>query len=403
MRKSLIAIALLLTTASAALVAQRRYLPDAPGTWKPWQFHAYADNRRQLAAKPSEVKALETQLLALGAIIRNTPGFAAPIGFSVETAGDLELPQLPPSPASRQPAITTLPLPATFNFGAYGIHEFDRGGKVVRDDTGETTQLLFFVNHLALPLFDGSGGRVPEFETLDADVALLPRPQSDLLGMPRYGDMIVLKRNPAPLWVAVPLEEALELATRAIQSRLTGSRKTVAKLQAGYEDATDPVKRAKRIADYKAIAPLTKDPAGYMDMMMKAERSIEASAATRLGPIGVAQTQVTAIERELATATAASAALTLAERAAPACYAREDPVSLSRFRRTPGAACVALVRPNWTFFNPALPRSAPQILVITHFSSCFVAELAPLHAGGCTANKRLLESIDQQALLAWLQ
>jgi hypothetical protein len=42
------------------------------------------------------------------------------------------------------------------------------------------------------------------------------------------------------------------------------------------------------------------------------------------------------------------------------------------------------------------------VLVIGHFASCFEGP-KPLHAGGCAANRRLLESLDRQALLAWLQ
>ena len=54
MRRVLIAVSLV-TLASAALIAQYRYLPTSPGTWKPWQFHAYADNRRVFAARPADV------------------------------------------------------------------------------------------------------------------------------------------------------------------------------------------------------------------------------------------------------------------------------------------------------------------------------------------------------------
>jgi hypothetical protein len=97
---------------------QGRYLPDAPGTWKPWVFTAAGSNRDRVAARATDVKALETQLLALNAILRKTPGFAAPVGFSVETVGDLDL----ESYRAGQPPLATLPLPATLNFGAYGIH-----------------------------------------------------------------------------------------------------------------------------------------------------------------------------------------------------------------------------------------------------------------------------------------
>src|SRR5688572_1656113 len=70
----LIAVCLLAAWTSVALVAQYRYLPTSPGTWKPWQFTAYADHRRLLGARPADVKELEAQLLRLNAIIKNTDG-----------------------------------------------------------------------------------------------------------------------------------------------------------------------------------------------------------------------------------------------------------------------------------------------------------------------------------------
>jgi hypothetical protein len=326
-RTTVFAFALLVTAASTAVLAQIRYLPDAPGTWKPWKFIAYADNRRLLAAPPLEVKALEKQLLALNAILKSTPGFASPVGFSVETVGDMQLLDAGPAGAAGQPAMAKRPLPAMLNFGAYGVYETAAG---VRGDAGETAQLLFFVNQLALPLFSSGDNNVPEFENVEADVVLLAKPQPDLFGMPRYDDTLVLKKNPAPIWAAVPLGEAMDLAIRGIQARLAGRRDVAARLQTQYDDIKDPAKRAKRIAD--------------------------------------AAKNVAAVERELATAQAAAAAVPALDRAAPACYASQDRVS--RFKRA-----------------PADGGDGPK----------------PIHAGGCAANKRLLESIDRQALLAWLQ
>jgi hypothetical protein len=43
------------------------------------------------------------------------------------------------------------------------------------------------------------------------------------------------------------------------------------------------------------------------------------------------------------------------------------------------------------------------VLIITGFSTCLFQNPSPEQVGGCTANKRLLETIDKAALLAWLQ
>ena len=79
---------------------------------------------------------------------------------------------------------------------------------------------------------------------------------------------------------------------------------------------------------------------------MKADAAMAASAEKALrGPITDAETTVAAVERELAIAQAATAALPAADREAAACYASQDRVS--RFKRAPVDGCVPLVRPNW--------------------------------------------------------
>jgi hypothetical protein len=270
----------------------------------------------------------------------------------------------------------------------------------VRDDTGETSLLLFFVNQLALPLFSGSHP-IPEYEALETDVAQLAEPQPDLFGMPRYGHAIVLKKNPAPIWTAVSLEEALNLAIRGIEARLAESRAVVARYQKSYDDLIDPAQRAKRLADYKLAASLSKDPR-TLESLMKGEERMQAEAGPLTKQIADASAQVTAVEREVAAAKATVARLPMATRAAPACYAARESVSLARFQSEISDRCVALVRPNWQFFNPGLARSAPQVLVITRFDGCLGPQTLS-HPGGCVANRKLLETIDRQAILDWLR
>ena len=403
MRPVLLAVSLLAGSASVALVAQARYLPNAPGTWKPWRFNADADERRVFGARPTDVKDLEAQLLRLNAIVKKTDGFTNPVGFSVETAGDLGLVSGRFGAIPGEPALTVRPLPAMFNFGAYGIRESGSGAAARRDDTGETAQLLFFVNDLSQPLFAEMDHAVPEFEALDVDVVRLAKPQPDLFGLPRYGrDTLVIKKSAAPIWTAVTFSETLELVTRGIDQRLVRERDAVARLQTAYDDIMDPKKRDQRIAQYKADAPKVKDPA-YVDKMTKAEDTKQKMAGTQLSSeIATNKAIVSKSEQELAGVKAMAAGLSAADKAAPACYASSG-ASLSRFRRAPAPGCDPLVRANWALFNRSLPRSAPQLLTITHFAACLVADRQVLHVGGCTANTRLLESIDKTALLEWLQ
>ena len=141
-----------------------------------------------------------------------------------------------------------------------------------------------------------------------------------------------------------------------------------------------------------------------MEKMTAAEDGKQKKAGSEMLPaIANAKAVVAKTEQELAGAKAMAAGLSAADKAAPACYAAGGTASLSRFRRGPATGCDALVRANWALFNKALPRSAPQVLVIMDFATCFIPDRKDPHVGGCVANKRLLESIDKSALLAWLQ
>jgi hypothetical protein len=387
--------ALIAACASVSLPAQGTYILDAPGRWKPWTFTAYPDTVRKLGVRPADLKALEAHLLRLNAIIKNTVGFANPIGFSIETGGLLEAP-LAPNTAAFGPALTARPLPASLSFGPFGIMEF--GGK--RDDSGETQHIYFLVNQVGHPLFRDGSHRVPEFENVDTDVARLAPPQPDTYGLPRYGDTLVLKTSAEPIWTAVTLAETLEFAARGIERRLDGEREVLARVQKVYDDLLDPKKREERMAQYRKIAPLQKDPA-YLEKMAKAEDQMARQADTLLPQIAAARAVVTRSEQELANAKAAAAELPAADTAAPACYASADPASLSRFRRAPATGCDPLVRPNWKVFNPALPRSAPQLLIVD--TACLRAQETPQWAHGCTAIRKLLQTIDKAEFLAWLQ
>lgn len=404
MRHVLIAASLLAASASVALVAQSRFLPDSPGRWKPWSFRADGDARRVLGARPADVKEIEAQLLRLNEIIKKTPGITNPIGFSVETGGELYLVGGRFETRPGEPALTARPLTSSLGFGPFPITEYGSGATAKRDDGGEIAHVYFYVNDLWSPLTSSGGdNRVPEFEKVDADVVPFAAPQPDMFGLPRYGTSLVIKKSAAPIWVAVTMSETLDLVARGIEQRLTGERDAVARVQKSYDDLKDPKKREERLAEHRKVAAVVKDPT-FMEKMTKVEDEMARRADKELLPqLAIVKAAVTKSEEDLASVKTRAAGLSAADKAAPACYAIGDKVSLSRFRRAPSSGCESLVRPNWKLFNPALPRSAPQVVTITGFNRCLSAEAQAYSVGGCKANIRLLESIDKAALLAWLQ
>jgi hypothetical protein len=104
-------------------------------------------------------------------------------------------------------------------------------------------------------------------------------------------------------------------------------------------------------------------------------------------------------------ASGALEALTPEEREAPSCHQPDAELFPDRFRAAAGApaACRALVKPNWGYFDPALPRSAPQVLMVVGYTRCLTQEsLAETGRGGCVINRALIESLDWEAVRAWL-
>lgn len=410
MRQVLLVGSLLVASASIGVVAQLRYVTDAPGRWKPWTFNVGSDGRTQFGARPADLKALEAHLLRLNEIIKGTADMANPIGFSIDTSGSFSAPPRS-TPFPGEPTFTARPLPATYYFGAFAIIEYGSGASIKREDGGETALLPFLVNDLSAPLVSARNNRIPEFEKIDVDVVRLARPEPDVFGLPRYGsNAIVIKKTDAEIWAPVSMGETLDLVARSVDQRLADQRNSVARQQAGYDDQTDPAKRAKRMAEYKELAALQADPAAFMAQMAKVDAQLEQSAAALLPHIAKAKEEAAKIEQELADVRAKANGLSAAEKAAPACYVSDSPsgtLLVSRFRPAPQPVsqpgCDLLVRPNWSLFNPALPRSAPQVLVISSIERCLDPDRKDPHPGSCNANLRLLKAIDKAALLAWLQ
>lgn len=65
------------------------------------------------------------------------------------------------------------------------------------------------------------------------------------------------------------------------------------------------------------------------------------------------------------------AELSPAQLDAPACYAAKGTTLRAKFPLAMPAGCHPLVRPNYAYFNKALPRSAAQVVFITPITRCF--------------------------------
>ncbi len=387
--------------------AQTRPLPDAPGTWKAWKpFSATAESRKEQAATPALVKAFEAELLTLNAILRRAPAVTSPRGFSVETWGHLAG-YRPSGLAPGQPAGAALPLSGTLTFGAFPIFEYERNGKAVRSDTGETALQTFLVNQIGRGVIDR--GNVQEWGSVDHEAFLQPLPQGEIAGLPRYGDGLVIAREGASLWTALSLRAALDLVVKARQIEVDSYQQSVDAQLARLAVVRDPAWRAKRMKDAQQAAAAMPRPDEFLKQIEESIRLEEAVLVKEVSPEAGSGRQLADARRALAEVTGWIDALSPAEQSAAACYSARGATLREKFRTLPSADCHPLARPNYAYFNRALPRSAPQVIIITPVARCFdTADRNNRDANdpspaGCRANRALIESIDKAALRAWVR
>jgi len=268
---------------------------------------------------------------------------------------------------------------------------------------GETQLLQFTVNRIDMGMYGAS--KPMEWGQQDVEGFFEPKSGEPASGLPRVDDVFVVKKNPKPLWVPVPLAEALKPVIDERRAAFVNRRDVYAKQVAEFKEWQTPAKRAERRADWEhAAAPL---PNGreFLTNAEKSDAEIEAMNRERLAPGGPEERGVKEAERELLEATGVLDALTPERRSAPSCYQSNAASLKDRFRPVAGAPaeCRVLVTPNWGYFDPALPRSAPQVVMVVGYTRCLTKEsLGETSRGGCVINRALIASLDWEAVRAWL-
>jgi len=393
--------------AAVPVIPQSKTLPDAPGSWKPWKpLATTTGNGREQAATPALMKAFEAELLTFNAIARRATGVATPVGFSVETWGWVTGYQVSEH-APGQPPAGGLPIAGGFTFGAFPIFEYVRNGKTIREDTGETALQQFLINQIGRGVIDS--GYVQEWMPIDHDAFLKPMPQGEIAGLPRYGDGLVIARDPAALWTPLSQRAALDIVVKARQLAVEGLEESMSKYTERLAVVRDPAWRAKRMKDAQEAAKTMPNPQAFIKTIEESIGVEEASLLKELGPSTGTGKSLADAKRALSEVTGWIAELTPAQQGAPACYAAKGTTLRTKFPTSAPADCHPLVRPNYGYFNKALPRSAPQVLIITGIKRCFDTadkynrDANSASPAGCRANRALVETLDKAAVRAWLR
>ena len=305
--------------------------------------------RTSRGATPSEVKAFEATLLELNAILRRAPGVAEPRGYSVETWGSLSGPGLavPGRPDPRKS-----PLAGALDFGAFPIFEYERNGKMIREDTGETALQLFQVNDPWI-----TSGRGPqEWGVVETDAFMQPKPKGEVAGIPLYGDTLVIAKSPETLWTPVPLGASLELVAASRRADVASYEESFEKFKARLAIVQDPAKRALRMKTARENAAKMPNPDAFVAQMEAADRIEEESLLREIGPTAGTGKGLADARRALAEVTTWIAELSPAERDAPSCYAEGPKDSAAGSAPTPAARA-------WPSSGPTTSTSTPRSLV----------------------------------------
>lgn len=388
--------------ASVTAFAQVRYRPTETGPWRPWSFTATTQARQSRGATAAEVQAFQTRLQELAAIVKRAPAVSPPTGFAGELWGSLNS----HDNASGQPAGRAVPLAGALSFGAFPLIEFMRGGKLVNEDLkgGETELLQFEVNEIGGRIYGTSRPDGWGSEQLDAFVE--PAAGAAVAGLPRLGDVFVVRKNPKPLWMPFPIADALRPIEATRREVFEERRDAYAKEVAEFAEWKTPARRAARRAGWQSAAKsMPNGGADFLANMEKSDAQIEAAKTAQLAPGGPEEKNVRAAEAELKEVEGILAALSPEAKRGPSCYDQRATRLADKFRAAAGApaSCRPLVRPNADYFDAKLPRSSPQVLVIGSFTRCLTPQAAKSTVrGGCVINRALVESMDWDAVRAWL-
>ena len=407
--RRVVCVGTLMVMLVSAASAQLRYRPTEIGPWRPWHMTATSQARQGRAATAAEVQAWQTRLQELAAIVRRAPAVAQPVGFAAESWGNLD--GYGP-PGKGEPAGTKIPLAGSLSFGAFPLIEFMRNGKLANEDMkgGETHLLHFTMNRIDSGMFsqsmptEWSGGQAIGF--------VQPRTRDTVAGvLTRIDDVMVLisdKNRDRPLWAPITLEEAMAPVLVQRRDVLENRRGSFEKQKREFAEWLTPAKRTERQAQWKQTATALGEQKGreFLANMERSEAEIEKHNRAVLAPGGSEERGVQEAERNLREAESVLAAAPAVKTKA-ACYDKSASQLAARFRMVEGAppSCAPLVKTNWAFFDPSRPRTDPQVLMLVGFARCLTAE--SLAAGdamrdGCTINRKLVESLDWEAVRAWM-
>jgi len=372
-RLFLAALAVMMLTALPSPGAQNattRTLSNEPGTWRPWTCNGLPQSDLKLLGfTQSDVDAFKTRLQQIAEIFRTSPVWNPPMGVDPSLTGSL-FGSSTYSPSAKK--LKNHPIAGSIMMGSFEHSEVIRmtGNAEQRERYigDETVHIIFNVN--VLP----KGGGVNMLSDEEGEFYEELVRTADIGGFPTYGGMLIITKNGRPLWTPVSCERFLKAFIAKRRPDAANAERYIAEQQKQYDAFVAPAASSARQAKYKAAidkmaskgASAVEHERRYWerdeaDLLAVLKRG--ASRDPKVSPLAGVIVGVKAAEEQLA-------AMSSAERSRPACLLedRSNPATSGLVAMgTP--KCIPLVGKNPNFFDPQLPRSVPQIIVVYRFRS----------------------------------
>ncbi len=360
------------------------YLPNKVGKWKPWTIDTEVRVDYKLTQR--EVDSFLGTLERLATIFRELKALTPPLG--VDARSHLSL-QSPPSSEVQRPR-SYIPVVGRVTVDLLPYY-MDEGGRI---DTNpdDSAGFALYVNDLS-HIFRGerytkkgvvedwfAAGEPTEMEDEQGLYFLAPKVTGNLQGFPIYDTAaVILVKSQKPLWVPVSQERFLRHAIRRAQELLEAQNEEQREMMKGVPP--DEVREGEKLA-------------------RESEAGTRATLAENPGNIRFLRADyVKALTQELAS-------LSSEQRAAPAFYSPDWKTT----RRpsgllNPGAPqAQPVVSPNADFFNPALPRTAIQVIVVLGISGADRAAAHPERANPAVVRRfEVRNSLDWRSVAALVE
>jgi hypothetical protein len=372
-----LACLVLTSVRSSSMQGDEKWLPGQVGKWKPLTMDLECC-RQDYKLTQREFATYMEKLKRLAGITRELKVLSPPLG--VEAHNSLSIPS-PPYSGVQKPR-SYIPVVGLVRLILVPYFASEDGGIDLDPDNG--AWLTFYINDL-VHIFRGErythkgvvedwlgSGEPPEMEDEQGLYFLAPKVVGDLQGFPIYDTAaVIFVKSQKPLWVPVSQERFLRHALRRAQELLETQKEELRKAMEGAPpDVVREAEQARREGDATTRASLAETP-GFI-------RFLRAD-------------YVKALTQELAS-------LSPAERAAPAYYSPDWKTTRRPSGLLDPAAPQAqpVVSPNPDFFNPALPRTATQVIVMLGISG---RERPPAHLE--KANPAVARRFEVRETLDW--